>query len=230
MGTRVLIVEDEAGIAAPLARTSRARASTLRSPPRSRRRGRRSPADPTSSCSTSCCPTATAGTSPRDPGPLRRADHDAHRARRGDRPDRRPRARRRRLRRQAVLCEASSSRGSARSSAAGAGGVPEGPDHDRRHHARSRRSRKSRRPSRPIELAAKEFDLLHCLMSTPERSCGARRSWTRSGTRIGSVPPRRSMSTSRGCARRSRTIRRPRVHHNRAGVGFRFASLDAVDG
>jgi CheY-like chemotaxis protein len=71
-------------------------------------------------------------------------------------------------------------------------------------------SRTLTKGDQPVELAAKEFDLLQIRWPTQARSCLASRSWTRSGTPTGSARPRRSCM-SRGCGRRSRTIRRTRA-------------------
>ena len=106
MTAAVLLVEDDALIASSLARALRSNgydASSLpaRWPTASRRSTRRSP---TSCCSTSACPTATArrsaGTLARRPP--RRAGDRADRPQRGGRRRARPRDGRRRLRRQAV--------------------------------------------------------------------------------------------------------------------------------
>ncbi len=164
MKPRVLVVEDETAILSPSQNTSFARGLTPRSPGRSSPAGRPSVDAARPDLPRRHAPRwGRAGPVSRDPQGIGRPDHHAHRARRGDRPDRRSGTRRRRLRRQAVQC-----RGARRE--------------DARRHARGRgtarmgpvtigaitldpASRIVTKDDEQVELAAKEFDLLHMLMN-----------------------------------------------------------------
>ena len=75
----------------------------------------------------------------------------------------------------------------------------------------------------PIELAAKEFDLLHYLMANAGHGAAARGDHGRGlGPALVRTRPRRSMFTSPGSARRSRTIRR------NPGTSQRYAASASV--
>ena len=218
MKPRVLLVEDEEAISEPLAELLAREGFDAEVAPTLDDAERRAPGEPARprAARRDAARRRRSRPRPRDPQNLGRADRHAHRPRRGDRPGRRARARRRRLRGQAVQRPRADRADPRRSNGGRAA----------RHAAVRSRSatialdpaaRTCTKGGEPLELAAKEFDLLHLLMANAGTVLTARADHGR-----GLGP---ALVRSDEDARRPRLVApqedrgrpdAPRLHHDRA--------------